>query len=183
MSKCCCCWWWWWWSVCAAACSCLHGECDNRLSGSSGVCKPYSCTTGYTGVRCDIRVQTCGRRRRLRCHAFADCITQSPSGDIGDIFTYVVRVVIHAAERFVIQANETSRKRRVWCSKTRPRSSNSIKSYMELNFCFFNKIYKRDKTYENRQNAGFRLLSYNFWLLLILFGYCCQWRKKFESFN
>jgi len=69
-------------------CSCLHGACDNRLSGSTGLCKPYSCQTGFTGVSCDVRLERCDRRRRLRCHAFADCIRQRPTGKLSEILGY-----------------------------------------------------------------------------------------------
>ena len=76
------------WMSCirTAACSCVHGVCDNRPTGTAGSCKPYSCVSGFTGVRCDVRIQPCDRRLRTTCHAFADCVRpQRPTGKLNDI--------------------------------------------------------------------------------------------------
>lgn len=62
---------------CITACNCLHGVCDNRIEGSIGRCKTYTCFPGYTGVNCDTQLQRCDRRARIRCHAFADCVRQN----------------------------------------------------------------------------------------------------------
>lgn len=54
-----------------AACSCLHGECDNRPD-SGGRCKPDSCVPGFTGPFCERRTAACGVQVQF-CHAHADC--------------------------------------------------------------------------------------------------------------
>lgn len=69
-------------------CTCLHGVCDNRVTGSTGRCKPFTCEAGYSGTNCDTKIQRCDRRSRLRCHAFADCVRQNPA----DILSRIARL-------------------------------------------------------------------------------------------
>ncbi|XP_033116557.1 stabilin-1-like [Anneissia japonica] len=57
---------------CNEDCSCLHGVCDNGVSGS-GHCKD-SCYEGYQGIDCQYQVQPCGEyTAQVYCHAHAQC--------------------------------------------------------------------------------------------------------------
>uniref|UniRef100_UPI00398F750A stabilin-2-like n=1 Tax=Pristiophorus japonicus TaxID=55135 RepID=UPI00398F750A len=56
---------------CDQTCQCVHGECDNKVTGD-GACKFNSCKAGYSGTFCERQTTPCGPSVQF-CHAHANC--------------------------------------------------------------------------------------------------------------
>ncbi|XP_062914458.1 stabilin-2 isoform X2 [Mobula hypostoma] len=56
---------------CDQNCPCIHGQCDNRVTGV-GACKLNSCKPGYAGKFCERQTSPCGSNAQF-CHAHANC--------------------------------------------------------------------------------------------------------------
>ncbi|KAI1892358.1 hypothetical protein AGOR_G00132540 [Albula goreensis] len=58
---------------CDLDCRCVHGVCDHKRN-SSGLCKPGSCQSGFSGDMCEMKITECSEYQTETCHYLADCV-------------------------------------------------------------------------------------------------------------